>query len=154
MQKEISANTPAIKQSYQFTEEISNEQILELYGLQDEQLAAAISKMSEEQVRELADLPADKLAAILKVPVAKAKNIQMEILANAVIPYDKSPVTAPQTIASIPGVTETVDGLNYILTAGLDMTPLQRKRAQKAVIIVILCTLLPYLFTRKHHSNS
>jgi len=154
LQKEISANTPAIKQLYQFTEEISNEQILELYKLQDEQLPVAISKMPEEQVREFAELPADKLAVILKVPIAKAKDIQREILSNAVIPYDKSPLTAPETIASIPGVTETVDGLNYILTAGLDMTPLQRKRAQKVVIIVILCTLLPYLFTRKHHSNS
>ena len=110
--------------------------------------------MPDEQVRELVELPVDKLAVILKVPVSSAKKIQEEILSNAVIPYDKSPVSVPEAVASIPGVTESVDGLNYILTAGLDMTPQQRKRAQKVVIIVILCTLLPYMFTRKHHSNS
>ena len=154
LQKEISANTSDVKQSYQFTEEISNEQILDLSKLPDEQLPSAIAKMPDEQVRELVELPVDKLAVILKVPVSSAKKIQEEILSNAVIPYDKSPVSVPEAVASIPGVTESVDGLNYILTAGLDMTPSQRKRAQKVVIIVILCTLLPYLFTRKHYSKS
>ena len=149
LQQEISSNTNNEKQTYQFTEEISNEKVREITVLKDDAMTDAISELPVEQIEELVQLPPDKLSKILKISEPQAAVISEKIRSGIVIPYDSTPVEVPEVMSALPGGKETAGIINYVLTAGLDMTPLQRKKTQKVVIIVILCTLLPYLLKKK-----
>ena len=149
LQQEISSNTDNEKQTYQFTEEISNEKVREITVLKDDAMTEAISELPVEQIEELVQLPPDKLSKILKISEPQAAAISEKIRSGIVIPYDSTPVVLPEVMSALPGGKEAEGVLNYIFTAGLDMTPLQRKKTQKVVIIVIICTLLPYLLKKK-----
>ena len=124
-------------------EKITKEELNELSTLKGESLSKAINDFSQDELKALSEIPKEELAKILKIPEQEAKTIQEEIINNTVKPFDKTPIKAPEAVTSIPVLGTAIDVANNILTAGLDMTPKQRKKAQMVIIIILICVILP-----------
>ena len=124
-------------------EKISEEELKMLSTLKGEDNSEAISEFSQEELRALSDIPAADIAKVLNITESEAKKIKEEIIINIVTPYDKTPIDISEDISSIPGVGFAVNAANDILTAGLDMTPKQSKKAQTVVLIILILVILP-----------
>lgn len=106
-------------------------------------LFEAFENFSQEELKAMMELPLEEIMKIFQVSEQEAKLIQEEIKMNIVKPYDKEPIIVPESMASIPGIDLVVYKANVLLTAGLDMTPKQRSKAQLVILIILICVILP-----------
>lgn len=134
-------------------EKISEEELKMLSTLKGEDHSKAISEFSQEELRALSKISAGDIAKVLNITESEAKKIKDEIILNTVKPYDKTPIDAPEAITSIPGVGLAINAANDILTAGLDMTPKQRKKAQTVVLIILILVILPESYRLNNSKN-
>jgi len=134
-------------------EKISEEKLKMLSTLKGEDHSKAISEFSQEELRALSKISAGDIAKVLNITESEAKKFKDEIILNTVKPYDKTPIDAPEAITSIPGVGLAINAANDILTAGLDMTPKQRKKAQTVVLIILILVMLPESYRLNNSKN-
>ncbi|HRE41898.1 MAG TPA: hypothetical protein PLG90_11250 [Ignavibacteria bacterium] len=111
--------------------------------LMGKSLSEAIENFTQEELKAMMEIPLEELMKIFSVSEQEAKLIQEEIKINIVKPYDKEPIIVPESMATIPGIDLVVYNANVLLTAGLDMTPKQRSRAQLVILIILICVILP-----------
>jgi hypothetical protein len=140
-------------QAQNIEEEILDKELIKLAGLKGEDLDKAIKGFSQKELKQLTEMPAEKLAKILKKPEEEVLKTQKDIKLYIIKPYNKTPIDAPEELTSIPGVVWIIDTANYILTAGLEMTPKQRKKSQLIVFIIMICIILPESY-RKYISKN
>ncbi len=136
-----------------FEDNISEEELELLASLKSDDHYKAISKFSQAELRALGEIPAEEIAKAMGIPVSEAKKLKEEIIFNTVKPYDKTPIDAPESITSIPGLGLAINATNDILTAGLDMTPKQRKKAQTVVLIILILVILPESYRINNSKN-
>ncbi|HRJ85355.1 MAG TPA: hypothetical protein PK753_06760 [Ignavibacteria bacterium] len=136
-----------------FEDNISEEELELLASLKSDDHYKAISKFSQAELRALGEIPAEEIAKAMGIPVSEAKKLKEEIIFNTVKPYDKTPIDAPESITSIPGLGLAINTANDILTAGLDMTPKQRKKAQTVVLIILILVILPESYRINNSKN-